>query len=75
MGEDENEDDDEKMKNRENRLTYASPFHTCLCCLNELGEQFGERRYVVADLVISPWTSVTALSHCMNAISISPHRC
>ncbi|EFX86593.1 ABC protein, subfamily ABCG [Daphnia pulex] len=33
--EDENEDDVEKMKNRENRLTYATPFHTQVSVLLE----------------------------------------
>lgn len=37
------------MENRENRLTHASTFHTQgSVLLNELGEKFGERRYVVA---------------------------
>ncbi|EFX86597.1 hypothetical protein DAPPUDRAFT_312947 [Daphnia pulex] len=57
---DENEDEDEKMENRKNRLTHATPFHTQVSVLlNELGEQFGERRSVIADFTIDTMVSIS----------------
>ncbi len=61
MGEDENEGDDENMKNRENRLTYATPFHTQVSVLLERTWRTIWREKVVIDFTMDFCDCIVAL--------------